>query len=160
MENNKPQITLRQAAATDLPEMRKLYADTINTVCANDYDEAQRKVWASTADKEERWESLIAEQLVLLAIAGDVIAGFSSLRDGNYLDFMYVHKDYQRMGIAETLLNTLEAEAAKLGALEITSDISITARPFFEKKGYKVLKEQKNQRGDLILINYKMQKEL
>lgn len=160
MNNNKPEITLRQATPADLFEMRRLYADTITSVCANDYNEAQRKVWAATSEKEERWQNLIETQLVLLAVAEGVIAGFSSLHDGNYLDFMYVHKDYQRMGIAETLLKTLEAEAVKLGVAEITSDVSITARPFFEKKGYTVLNEQKNEKDGLILINYKMYKRL
>lgn len=49
-----PDITLRAATVGDLNEMRELYRGTISTVCANDYDEAQRAVWASTADNAER----------------------------------------------------------------------------------------------------------
>lgn len=153
-------ITLRQALFADLPQMKQLFRDTILTVCANEYDEQQRSVWASSSEKTERWENLIKEQNVLLAFKNEIVAGFGSLLNGNYLDFMYVHKDHQRQGIAETLLNALEAEAMQQGSAVVTSDISKTARPFFEKKRYEVITEQKNVRGDIVLINYKMRKEL
>ena len=96
---NNPAITLRPATENDLDGMRELYRGTITTVCADDYDEAQRAVWAATADNAERWANLIKEQYVLLAMINGMIAGFSSLRDGDYLDFMYVHKDCQRLGV-------------------------------------------------------------
>ena len=155
-----PAITLRPATDADLNEMRELYRGTITTVCANDYDEVQRAVWASTADNAERWANLIKEQHVLLAISDGKIAGFSSLRDGDYPDFMYVHKDCQRMGVAETLLKAIEQKALEMGCTVITSDVSKTARPFFERKGYTVLAEQVNQRQGVELINYKMKKDL
>jgi putative acetyltransferase len=158
MVQNK--IILRQAFLADLPEMKELFRGTIMLVCSNEYDAAQRAVWASSSEKTERWNDLINTQYVLLAMREGVIVGFGSLLNGDYLDFMYVHKDYQRQGIAEILLNALEAEAIRRNTKEITSDISKTARPFFEKKGYLVVKEQENPRGDIILINYKMKKEL
>jgi len=154
------EIMLREATIADLPEMKELFRGTIMDICANEYDADQRKQWASSSEKTERWENLIKEQFVLLAVKQDVIVGFGSLLNGNYLDFMYVHKDYQRQGIADLLLRALETEAARRKTTVVTSDISKTARPFFEKKGYVVVKEQENQRGDVILINYKMEKEL
>lgn len=77
-----------------------------------------------------------------------------------YIDFMYVHKDYQRQGIAETLLLAIEDKAGNAGTTTITSDISKTARPFFERKGYKVIKEQINIRQGIEIINYKMSKDI
>ena len=158
MATNK--ITLRQASIADLSEMKEIYKGTIMEMCAAEYDVDQRAVWASSSEKTERWNALINDQYVLLAVKDNVIVGFGSLLNGNYLDFMYVHKDYQRQGIADLLLNALEAEAIRQKTTVITSDISKTARPFFEKKGYVVLAEKQNQRGDLVLINYKMEKEL
>lgn len=42
----------------------------------------------------------------------------------------------------------------------ISGDISITARGFFEKNGFEVIKEQQNFRNNSCLINYKMVKKL
>lgn len=154
------EITLRTATPADLPEMKALYRSTIMEVCSADYDEAQRKVWSSSAEKAGRWSDMISSQYVLLAIVDEQIAGFASIDKGNYLDFMYVHKDFQRRGIADMLLRAMESEAVRLGATEITSDVSKTARPFFERKRYAVLKEQENVRNGIVLVNYKMYKVL
>lgn len=40
----------------------------------------------------------------------------------------------------------------------ITTYASITARPFFEKRDYQVIKENQVLRDGIILINYKMEK--
>ena len=154
------EITLRKATPADLPEMKELYRGTIMEVCAGDYDEAQRKVWSASADKADRWADMVRGQYVLLAITEGQIAGFASLDKGDYLDFMYVHKDFQRRGIADLLLTAKETEAMKQGASGITSDISMTARPFFEKRRYIVLREQENERQGVVLLNYKMHKQL
>ena len=73
---------------------------------------------------------------------------------------MFIHKDYQRQGIASALLQRIEAYAAEHGISEVTSEVSITARPFFEKQGYIVELEQRAQANRLQLINYKMRKQM
>ncbi|KFF15269.1 GNAT family N-acetyltransferase [Flavobacterium hydatis] len=153
-------MNLRKATISDLKEMQELYIETIKHVCKNDYNSAQIDVWISGVKNTERWVDVINTQFVLLAIIQDKIAGFGTLKDGNYIDFFYIHKDFQRQGIADKLLTELELEAKKQHTKTITSDISITAKPFFEKKGFIVKAEQKNIRLGIELINYKMEKEL
>ena len=45
-----------------------------------------------------------------------------------YLDRLYVHKDYQRRGIASAICDALEAS---MPGKPITTHASITAKPFF-----------------------------
>lgn len=149
-------MNFRNATIEDLPAMKALYVDTIRSVCRKDYNEEQLSVWSSSVNKEERWLDVVANQFVLLAEIGGQLVGFATLRNHDYIDFFYVHKDFQGQGIARTLLNRLLQEAMKHGEDLLTSDISITARPFFEKNGFKVVAEQENIRQGLILINYKM----
>ena len=72
-----------------------------------------------------------------------------------YLDRLYVHKDYQKKGIASALCDRLEENCA---AAYFTTHASITARPFFEKRGYRVMKEQQVVRKGVKLTNYVMKK--
>lgn len=153
-------MTFRNATLEDLPAMKALYRDTILTVCRKDYTEEQVKIWSSSADKEERWLDVVVNQLVLLAEIDDELVGFGTLKNYNYIDFFYVHKDFQGMGIAGKLLDRLLQEAGAYGTKLMTSDISITARPFFRKSGFKVVAEQENVRQDQVLINYKMMRHL
>lgn len=72
---------------------------------------------------------------------------------------MYVHKDYQRLGIAEKLLNETEVYARKLYLNKIYSYVSKTAVPFFEKKGFIKTGEVINKVKNIEFINSVMTKE-
>ena len=74
-----------------------------------------------------------------------------------YLERLYVHKDHQRRGIAAALCVFLERQALKRNADgEIVTHASITAKPFFEKRGYNTVKEQYVERAGILLKNYVM----
>ena len=77
-----------------------------------------------------------------------------------YLHSMFVHKDWQHKGVASLLLSEVEKMALGYGVHKISAEVSITARPFFEKHGYKMVKEQKAKANRLYLTNYVMKKEL
>ena len=86
------------------------------------------------------------------------MAGKSSMHKHGFLQTMIVHKDWQGKGVATQLLYEVERIARQLGVAEITSEVSLTARPFFEKKGYEIVKIQKYRANKLELTNFVMRK--
>lgn len=72
---------------------------------------------------------------------------------------MFVHKDFQSKGIVTILLNDIERYAITAGITRVTSEVSLTARLFFEKR-YIVEVERKRKANQLCLINFWMAKEL
>ncbi|MEE6128000.1 GNAT family N-acetyltransferase [Chryseobacterium arthrosphaerae] len=157
---NNASISIRKGSLNDLPAMQQLFADTIQVICKNDYNDLQRNAWSAGADNEERWMNVIKGQYVLIAEAENQLVGFSTLDQGTYIDLLFVHKDHQHQGIASLLYAKMEEEALRHGQKQLTADVSKTARPFFEKSGFRILKEQTvNVRG-IDLINYKMIKNL
>lgn len=149
------ELRLRAFKDSDLKELQELFVNTIQSVCDKDYDSLQLKVWSSSVENKERWRSVVSNQFVIVAELQDKIVGFITLKNGSYIDFLYVHKDFQRKGIAQALYNKIELQA---DSIELTSDVSITARPFFEKNGFKVIQKQEVKRKDTYLVNYKMKK--
>lgn len=149
-------IELRQANLEDLEEMQTLFVETINSTCKKDYSKEQINVWTSSVENKEKWISIIRNQYFLIAEINNKIVGYGSLENGNYLDFMYVHKDYLRQGIANLLFENLKKESTKLGFDKLTSDVSKTALPFFETKGFRIIKENKNIMKGVEIINYNM----
>jgi putative acetyltransferase len=141
-----------------LSNLQELFVGTIQEVTREDYNAEQRREWAATVKNKERWEKMLLEQEVLLAVKDGDLAGFATLRDGNYIDFFYVHQAHQRQGVAALLYNALEERARKNGASMLHSDISKTARGFFEKQGFTVIKAQEVERNGVSLTNFKMQK--
>ena len=95
------------------------------------------------------------EHFSLVALEGSTIVGFGDIDKTAYLDRLYVHAHYQREGIAAAICDRLE-EAVQGNILV---HASITARPFFEKRGYRVIKEQKVERQGVLLTNFVMEKE-
>lgn len=71
---------------------------------------------------------------------------------------MFVHKDFQRIGIAKTLFNEMELYARTRRIKKLTSEVSITAINFFQKNRYIIVKEQKRKANKMFLTNYLVEK--
>jgi putative acetyltransferase len=156
----KNEIEIRQATSKDLPQITSIFRDTITTVNSKDYSEQQIEVWASGADDKDKWEERIKKLYFIVAEIKNTIVGFAYLKNGNYFDGLFVHKDYQRRGIASKLIRIIESQVMMNGFEIIKSDVSITALPFFDNKYYDVKKKQKKSFKGLVFVNYIVEKAL
>ncbi len=156
-----PLFHLRKAKMADIPELKELYKNTVLSVNRKDYSLEEVEDWASCGDDTAHMRDLLDEQYYLVAENEQLkIVGFASVNDAGYMHTLFVHKDFQGQGIASRLYRALEQYALKKGATKISSEVSITARPFFEKQGFTVDEEQKRKANKLYLTNYKMSKVL
>jgi putative acetyltransferase len=154
-------ISIRRAVATDVEALGDLYRVTIRRVSSQHYSPEQVEAWAGTAKRNESFLRRIDSQYFLIAEAEKRLAGFASITtDGSYVDFMYVDHLFQRQGVAGKLYAALEAYACTQRARNIESDVSITARPFFECKGFEVVQAQELLIAGVMLTNFKMRKTL
>jgi putative acetyltransferase len=161
--NPTMKYVIRRGQLSDLSELQKLFVDTISEICKADYNEEQIDAWVSDSQSNrnrQRWVSILEKQFVLVIEIKNKIVGFVTLDNGNYIDLFYVHKDHQRQGIANILYKNIEDEARRQNQSSLTSNVSKTARPFFEKVGFEVTKKQTVVRQDVELTNYKMMKNI
>lgn len=147
-------IHIRKYEPADCAELTKLFYDTVHTVNAKDYSKEQLDVWADGSPDLDAWNRSLTEHYSLVAVCNGTLVGFGDIDRTGYLDRLFVHKEYQHRGIAAALCDELE-QAVK-GT--ITTHASITARPFFLKRGYQVIKEQEVERKGVFLTNYVMEK--
>ena len=148
-------MELRAYQKKDLPQMAALFYETVHTVSARDYTPEQLNAWATGKIDEDNWHHRYSSSYTLLAVMGEKVLGFGNIDDSGYLDMLYVHKDHQRCGIATLLCDALEKHCE---GCVFTVHASITARPFFLKRGYRQIKEQTVERGGVCLTNYIMEK--
>jgi len=149
-------MLIRKAEKQDLEEILTLFLNTIQNVNQHDYTAEQLKVWQSGADDRQKWVKKLDEQQFLVAEEDGEITGFSSISKEGYLDTLFIHKYYQRKGIAKKLLSRMVEYANQQGVTEIITEASITARPFFERHGFKVVNKQILNRKNIKIPNYKM----
>lgn len=144
---------------TDTEEIVSLFYETVHSVNSKDYSQAELDAWAPRDEKESKmksWKESLGQNITFVAKANDKVVGFSDLTHNGHLDRLYVHKDYQGQGIATALVDMLESEAKKLNILEIDTEASITAKPFFEHRGYKIVCSQIVERKGVKLTNFNM----
>lgn len=148
-------MIIRKYQPSDCKELTELFYNTVHNVNAKDYTKEQLNVWATGQVDLEKWNELFQEHFSIVAVDDEIIVGFGDIDETGYLDRLYVHVDYQGKGIATSICNQLE-QAVKG---DIITHASITAKPFFEKRGYKIVKEQQVERQGIFLTNYVMTKE-
>ncbi len=154
-------LSIRSLAEQDIPEMRELFRATVLTINSKDYTKEEVEDWASCGDSIKHWKELLAKNNYIGALDGQGrIVGLSSMNANGYLHSMFVHKDWQGKGVATLLLSEVEKIAHEYGVSKITAEVSITARSFFDKRGYTVVREQKARAKKLYLTNYVMEKAL
>ena len=157
----KTDFTIRQAQQSDAVALKELFQNTVLVINRRDYSQAEVEDWASCGDDLSNIEEMIKTHYFIVAVnQQSQIVGFSSITSQGYLHSMFVHKDFQGKGIATILLNEIERYATATGIIRITSEVSLTARPFFEQRGYIVTEEQKRRANQLSLTNFWMAKNL
>ena len=157
----KADFMIRVALQSDTVELKQLFQNTVLAINRRDYSQAEVEDWASCGDNLANIKDMIKTHYFIVAVnQQSEIVGFSSITPQGYLHSMFVHKDFQGKGIAIMLLNEIEQYAITNGIMRITSEVSFTARPFFEKRGYIVEEEQKRKANQLSLTNFWMAKQM
>jgi len=160
LDLNNNGIEIFRANENDVEAITQLFRDTIQNVNAKDYPPDEIDDWSGWWTAHNKWKERIETQYFIKATFKNNVVGFSSLANDGYLDFMFTHKDYQRHGIAANLLSKIERKARLQGNKTIYSDVSLTAKGFFEKHGYIVEKQQLKRSKNKELVNFRMTKNI
>lgn len=148
-------MQLREYMTSDCEQLAKLFFQTVHSVNAKDYTKEQLDVWATGTVDLKEWDESFLKHHTLVAVENDEIVGFGDMDDVGYLDRLFVHQDHQGEGIASAICDELEYS---VDGKKITTHSSLTARAFFEHRGYRVIREQTVVRNGISLTNYIMEK--
>ena len=151
-------MKIRKYNTNDCSEIVQLFYNTVHTINAQDYTKKQLDAWATGNVDAAAWDKSFLEHYTVAAEESGIIVGFGDLDCTGYFDKLFVHREYQGIGIATAIANELERYAAENRIDLISVHASITAKPFFEKRGYKTIKEQQVKRDGEELTNFIMEK--
>lgn len=149
-------MQLRKYQPSDCAQMAELFHQTVHSVNAKDYTQEQLDAWATGEVDLQAWDASFRAHKTIIAVKNGEIVGFGDMDETGYLDRLYVHKDYQGQGIASAICDELERFAA---GKTITTHASITAKPFFQHRGYRVVHKQEVIRHGVALTNFVMEKQ-
>ena len=149
-------MQLRKYTPSDCAQMAELFYQTVHSVNAKDYTQEQLDAWATGEVDLQAWDESFQAHKTDIAVENGDIIGFGDMDESGYLDRLYVRKDYQGQGVASAICEELERLAA---GKTFTTHASITAKLFFQHRGYHVVRKQEVIRHGVALTNYVMEKQ-
>jgi putative acetyltransferase len=157
--NRAPAASLRPYLPSDAALCAAIFQAAIDELTVDDYDEDQREAWAARGDDVEAFGAKLAGALTLVALVEGGPVGFASLK-GDVLDMLFVAPAVARRGVGTMLLDALIKLAGARGVKKLTSEVSDTARPVFERQGFTAERRNVVRKGDVWLANTTMSKTL
>lgn len=154
-------VTVRPYARGDAPTTLAVFLAAVTVTAAEHYSPDQIAAWAAPGERTaEGWDAALASRGTIVAILDGDVAGFSDVSADGYIHMMFVAPQFGRRGVAAALLAEDERRAKLWNATAVTTNASITARPFFERYGFVVVAEQHPISRGVLLTNYRMVKQL
>lgn len=151
-------MRIRPFTGSDGERTVEIFQRAIRELALEDYSSVQREAWAQRADDLDQWNARRIESETFVAEVGSVAAGFSDVSPLGYIHMMFVHPDFARQGIATALLEFASTKATNSGAVQLSANVSLTARPLFERHGFVVQRTQQPEVSGVAFTNFHMTK--
>jgi ribosomal protein S18 acetylase RimI-like enzyme len=142
----------------DLDAVLEVFIRAIRVTASRHYEPAQVEAWAQP--DRQVWKTRRMSRPTWVAEIDGAVVGFTDLEPDGHIDMMYVHPSFAGRGVAQRLIHKAEAHACANGMTRLTSEVSVTARPFFEKQGFEVVEPETVFRNGQSFERFKMEKRL
>lgn len=153
-------MVIRRFRSGEEPALFDVYYSAIHLVAKHDYNAVQINAWAPRDLDQALWMRKIQSIKPFVAELGGKLVGYADVQSSGYIDHFFVSGYHPRQGIGTRLMAALHEEAARIGLAELTSDVSRTAQPFFEKSGFSIIEQRVPELRGVIIPNALMRKRL
>ncbi len=153
-------MRIRRFNPGEEPALFAVYHSAIHLIASRDYTEAQVNAWAPTDLDSELWANRMRGINPFVAEIDGKVVGYADVQENGYIDHFFVSGRHPRQGIGKALMETIQLEATRLRLIELTSDVSRTAQPFFERFGFNVVEQRTPVIRDIEVPNALMRKVL
>jgi putative acetyltransferase len=137
-----------------------VYLRAVRGTASRDYTPEQIAAWAPDDLDPERWAARRAAASTVVAVEGERVIGFADLLDEGHIDMTFVVPEFGGRGVASALLAAVVDTARSRGLRRLTVRASITARPFFERRGFVLDEELQVELDGVLLATNAMSREL
>ncbi len=151
-------ITIRDYVEADAETLWNIHFHTIRNINSRDYTKTQVEAWAPEDIDLSAWRKLMKRLSPFVAEIEGVIVGYTDLQPNGLIDHFFCHHEYQGQGVGKALMNHVFSVGQQRGVKRFYSEVSITARPFYEHFGFNVVQQQEMEVRGQKLTNFVMEK--
>lgn len=153
--NKNLDMNVRAYTEADLATIASLFTVSVHELGASHYDLSQREAWAPIPPDLETWATRLASLHTLLASEGSKLVGFISYELNGHIEFLYTGPGFERRGVASLLYQHVQNA---LSGIELFTEASVVAKPFFLRQGFYVVEEQRVIRQGIAFRRFAMRK--
>ncbi|MCO4757654.1 MAG: GNAT family N-acetyltransferase [Oceanospirillaceae bacterium] len=153
-------MQIRHYKEADAREITTLFHESVHAIDRRFYSDQELESWSPTPPDYARWQARLDLKKPFVALINGQIVGFIELDDDGHIDCLYVHKDYQRRGIGQSLFLYLCDIAKQKGYERLYVEASKGAKTLFDTLGFVTVSENQVARGASVLINFSMERYL
>jgi len=146
---------IRAFEPSDLDDLLELFAASVYAL-AGEYTPEQRAAWAPPDPDRAAWRERLSSGHVRVAQRHGRIAGFARTTDDGCIDLLYVHPDCVRRGVGGELLRDAVAWLGTCRVSPAWAHVSHTAKPVFERAGFRAVERRTVDRGGVTMDNWLM----
>ncbi len=151
-------ITIRNYTESDAQALWAIQFHTIRNVNIRDYSQAQVEAWAPDVFDDSIWRTRMTGLNPFVAVIDKIIVGYTDLQPSGLIDHFFCHHEYQGQGVGKALMNHVLCIGVQREITRFHSEVSITARPFYQHFGFKLAQEQEVEIRGQKLTNFVMEK--
>ncbi|MFQ6372241.1 GNAT family N-acetyltransferase [Shewanella sp. YIC-542] len=151
-------INIRTYKGSDARALWAIFYYAVRKVNLRDYSQAQVEAWAPDDFAPDIWQRKMNEIEPFIAEIDGEIVGYADLQENGLIDHFFVHHEHQGQGVGRRLMEHVLDTGKRQGNCKLYSEVSITARPFFEKFGFNVVQAQTVDVRGQKLRNFLMEK--
>ena len=144
-------LTIRPATPADVAALSELIRRTVRRSNAGDYAAPVVELIAANHAPDKVAQRLV-ERDVFVCLEGHRIVGTIGL-ESDRLRSLFVEPGLQGKGVGARLVAHLEAHARQAGVAELHLSSSITARGFYERLGYRMIRFDERHDGSTFLMS-------
>lgn len=152
--------TIRAFTERDSPGLWTVYYAAVHQTASADYTAEQIDAWAPADFDQAKWHQRLRDLAPFVAERDGVLVGYADVQTTGYIDHFFVSPAVARQGVGTLLMDAIHRSADSKHVDRLFADVSLTARPFFEKFGFAVDRATVLSVRGFDLDNFRMSKTL
>lgn len=153
-------MLIRRFKIGDEPALRAVFFSSVHELTGGQYTPEQQQAWAPLEYDQDLWNTRIRGINPFVVDINGRVVGYADVQTSGYIDHFYVAAAYAGQGIGRTLMEHIHQVAKSLEMTSLWSSVSLTAEPFFLKRGFRVERRNHFLLRDVQMSNATMRKSL
>ena len=152
--------TVREFREGDELPLYAVFHSAVHGLAARDYTPDQLAAWAPEQPELAPWTDRMRARRPFVVEEGGRIVGYADVQPSGYIDHFFVSATDARRGVGRLLMERIHARANELQLVQLYAEVSLTAEPFFDRFGFRVLERKVAEVRGARLANARMVKDL